>query len=98
MPLKQNKGGLSILQTIILAIFIVVILSNYFQVDFQAELQNEKVQGTISNVKGGIIGFWENHLKNPVTYLWLAFLDNMQRIHDGQPTDFDLSAPYVPAP
>jgi lysophospholipid acyltransferase (LPLAT)-like uncharacterized protein len=98
MPVKQNYGALSIIETIILAIFIVVLLSNYFQVDLKSEFQSNQTQTAISQAKGGIIGFWNQYLATPVSYLWAAFVSNMKRIHNGLPTDFQLLAPKAPMP
>ncbi len=98
MPTKNKKGALSILGTFILAVFLVIVLSNYFKIDLKAELESEQAQSVITEARGGILGLWDNYLKIPVTYLWYAFLNNMQRIHDGQPTDLDLAAPTVRMP
>ncbi len=91
-----KKGALSILEMILLMLFIVVALGNYFNIDFKTEYQGSQTESTVNQARTGLIGFWDNHLKTPVLYLWRSFIDNMQRIHDAQPTDFDLAAPSVP--
>lgn len=89
--LKNNKkGGLSIVEILILSIFLVIVLANLFKVDLKAKYQSQEAQITIHQTKSFMSDLWNDYLKEPVIYLWDAFIDNMQRIHNGEKTDIDL--------
>ena len=87
---------LSILETVVAVLVITILLSNFFKIDLKAKYHSQETQSAITQSRGFISNIWYTYLKDPVTYLWDAFLDNMQRIHDGKPTDLQIYAPKVP--
>lgn len=87
---------LSILETVVAVAVITILLANFFRIDLKAKYESPETQSAISQSRGFISNIWYTYLKDPVTYLWDAFLDNMQRIHDGEPTDLQLYAPKAP--
>ena len=92
---NTTTGGMSILGTLLLTVALVILVSNYFHIDLKAKYQEPQTQAAITETRGVFANIWFTYLKEPVTFLWKAFLDNMQRIHDGQPTDFQLIAPSL---
>ncbi|MCX6755135.1 MAG: hypothetical protein NT068_01150 [Candidatus Nomurabacteria bacterium] len=98
MKKKYQNGAVSILGAIILAIFIFVILREYFNIDLQAIFINDQVINTYHQIQTSLLSFWQHYLQNPVSYFWHAFLDNMQRIHDGQPTVFTTAGQNLTIP
>ncbi len=86
MILKFKKGGVSILGSIVLAIFTYVVLKVYFHINLE-DLLNDQVMNIFHAIIQAIKNFWQQYLSQPAHYLWNTFLDNMQKIHDGQPTD-----------
>ncbi len=89
MKIKNNKAGISILGAIILAIFIFLALREYFHIDLQAIFINDQVISTYHEIQTAVIHFWHQYLETTVLFFWHIFIDNMQRIHDGQPTIFN---------
>ncbi|MCX6753296.1 MAG: hypothetical protein NTW62_03080 [Candidatus Nomurabacteria bacterium] len=89
MKNKYKKGAVSILGAIVLAIFIFVILKEYLHIDLQAIFINDQVINTYHQIQTSLINFWNQYLQHPVNFFWNAFLENMQKIHDGQPTIFN---------
>ena len=90
-----QKGGMSILGMAIMAVFVFVILKSYFHIDLQAMFVNQQVLDSYHQTTAQIVDFWHTYLQHPVTFLWNSFIDNMQRIHNGQPTDFNLAGQNV---
>ena len=68
-------------------------------------MESPEAQDNLNYVGGGGKSIWNEYLKEPLTYLWhdvfinifwASFINNMERIRDGQPTDYQLYAPNVP--
>ena len=96
----NKKGGISILGAIVLTIIIILVLS-YFNINIKAVVDSPTGQENINYVRGGTRNLWTTYLAGPVSYLWndvwvnifwKGFINNMERIRDGQPTDFDNAA------
>lgn len=85
MKNKYKKGGMSILGMAIMAIFIYVILKVYFNIHLE-DLANQQVVDAYHQTTFSLSNFWHQYLQHPVQFLWNSFLENMQKIHDGQPT------------
>ena len=99
---KQNKG-LSIVGILILGFILILVLS-YFKISIKSVVESPEGQENIGYVKGGTVSLWDRYLKGPATYLWndvfinifwKSFINNMERIRDGQPTDYEKSAPTL---
>ena len=98
--MKNKKGGISILGIIIFAIIVILVLG-YFHISVRTVVNNPTSQDNINYVKGGTESFWDEYLAQPASYLWndvwvnifwQGFINNMERIRDGQPTSFDNAA------
>ncbi len=96
----NTNRGISIIGLIILA-FIVILILSYFNVSIKSVVQSPTGQENIQYVGGGAKSFWQTYLEEPAAYLWndvwvkifwKGFISNMERIRDGQPTDFDKAA------
>ena len=95
----DNKG-ISILGIMILAIMIILVLG-YFKISVRSVVESPVAQDNINYVKGGTKNLWTTYLAEPAAYLWndvwvnifwKGFISNMERIRDGQPTDFNNAA------
>jgi hypothetical protein len=93
----NKKGGISILGIIVLGIIIILILS-YFHISIKTVVESPTGQENINYISGGTENLWTAYLEKPASYLWndvwvnifwKGFISNMERIRDGQPTDFD---------
>lgn len=100
----NKKGGISILGLLILGIIAVLILS-YYKISIKAVVESPTGQSNINYVTDNTKTFWDKYLKDPATYLWndvfikifwASFINNMERIRDGKPTDFEKLAPNTP--
>ena len=96
----NKKGGISILGILILAIIVILVLS-YFNISIKAVVESPTGQENINYVGGGTRSLWNTYLAGPAAYLWndiwikifwKGFINNMERIRDGQPTDMDSAA------
>jgi hypothetical protein len=95
---KNNKNfGISIIGILILGAILLLILS-YFNISVRGVVQSPTGQDNINYVKGTSQSVWDKYLAEPAHYLWQdvwvnifwkSFINNMQRIRDGQPTDLE---------
>lgn len=101
-PVK-NRGFIKLLLIIAGALLVI----GYFNIDLQETVESPTNQKNYSYIrtKGAMI--WDKYLEKPVKYfwnnifinlLWNTFVSNFERMRDGQPTDFELNAPYVMPP
>ena len=100
--IKQNRG-LSILGIIILGFILILVLS-YFKINVKSVVESPDGQSNINYVKGTSMTIWQAYLQKPAAYLWndvfikifwQSFINNMERIRDGKPTDFEEAAPKI---
>ena len=100
---KIKKGGISIVGILILG-FIVILVLSYFKISVKSVVESPTGQENISYVGGGTVNLWDTYLKEPASYLWndifvnifwKSFVNNMERIRDGQPTDYQVNTPTV---
>ena len=100
MKNKNGQRGISLLGILVLG-FILILVLGYFNVSVEEVVESPQAQDNLEYVKGGTRTLWDRYLKDPVTYLWQdvwvdifweGFLNNMERIRDGLPTDFDQAA------
>ena len=98
--MNNKKAGISILGIIILAVLVILVLG-YFHISIRAVVNNPTSQDNINYVKGGTESIWDEYLAQPAHYLWQdvwlnifwqGFINNMERIRDGQPTSLDNAA------
>jgi len=98
--MNNKKAGISILGIIILAVIVILVLG-YFNISLRTVVNNPTSQDNISYVKGGTESFWDEYFAQPASYLWndvwvkifwQGFINNMERIRDGQPMVLDKAA------
>jgi len=97
MNIKTQTG---LMKTIIIIIIAVIILG-YFGFDLRTIIESESVQQNLIYAWSFVVNIWENYLQRPALYLWNdifidliweSFVDNMERIKGGKPTDIELNA------
>ncbi len=100
------EKGISIIGILFLGFILILVLS-YFNVSVKSVVESPTGQDNISYVGGGVRNLWTDYLKGPADYLWndifvnifwKSFVNNMERIRDGQPSDYELNAPTVNRP
>ena len=99
--IPRNTG----LIKLILIIIIIIIVLSYLNIDIRGIIEAPQTQENLGYVWGWVTLIWNNYLADPVLYfwnnifidlLWESFVDNLERIKQGQPHDFELNAPQVP--
>jgi len=102
MKFKNDKRGL--IKWIIIILIAVIILS-YFGFDLRAIIESDATQGNLGYLWGLGVTVWNSYLSQPILYfwhnifidlLWNSFIDNMERIRDGEPTTIEELAPKLP--
>lgn len=102
----NKKAGISILGIIVLGAILILVLS-YFNISIKAVVDSPTGQENINYVKGGTKSLWTAYLAEPAAYLWndvwvkifwKGFISNMERIRDGQPTDFQKAGDNLKLP
>ncbi len=100
----KQKGGISILGILLLGLLLILVLS-YFHISIRAVVESPDTQDNLHYVGGGSKSIWNDYFKEPLSYLWndvfvnifwASFINNMERIRDGQPTDYEVYAPTFP--
>ena len=98
---KKLEKGISIIGILFLGFIIILVLS-YFNISVKSVVESPTGQENINYVGGGTRNLWNDYLQKPVSYLWndvfinifwQSFINNMERIRDGKPTDYELNAP-----
>jgi len=96
----RKQAGISILGVIVFGFLLILVLS-YFHVSIKAVVESPTGQENVNYVKGTGQDFWNKYLAEPAHYLWQdvwvnifwkGFIFNMQRITNGQPTDYNDAA------
>ncbi len=91
---------------IFLAVIIIFVLS-YFNISIRSIINSPTGQENVSYVREGTKNLWETYLAKPASYLWndicvnifwKGFVSNMERIRDGQSTDFDKAGDNLQVP
>ncbi len=94
---KTNQAGISILGILVLGFVLILVLS-YYNISIKGVVESPTGQENLNYVGGTTRSLWDKYLAGPADYLWhdvwinifwKGFISNMERIRDGQPTDFD---------
>jgi len=102
-PELKNRG-ISILKTLLWGAIIILVLS-YFKIDIKGVVESPEAQDNIEYVTEGTKTVWEKYLAEPASYLWNtvfvgllweAFINNLERVRDGEPTEIEEAAPHLP--
>lgn len=97
LQLKNKQKGISILGVLLLGVILILVLS-YFNISIKSVVESPTAEENIEYVRGGTRSIWIDYLREPANYLWhdvwvdlfwKPFIDNMQRLRDGRPTDLD---------
>ncbi|MEK7088909.1 MAG: hypothetical protein AAB913_02145 [Patescibacteria group bacterium] len=100
---NKKEKGISIIGILLLGLILILVLS-YFKISVKSVVESPEAQDNISYVGGGTRNLWNDYFKKPVSYLWndifvnifwASFINNMERIRDGKPTDYELAAPVI---
>jgi hypothetical protein len=95
--LKNKKRGMSILGFLVLGAIIILVLS-YLNISIKGVVESPTGQENVNYVKDSTKSLWATYLAEPASYLWndvwinifwKSFISNMERIRDGEPTDFE---------
>lgn len=103
MKHKSTQGGLI---GLIIVLIVGILIASYFGISIKNIAESDASKSNFGYVKQVIVNFWNNYLEKPATYLykeiwldllWYPFVDNLERLKDGQPTtieppNIDLSA------
>jgi hypothetical protein len=97
----SRQGGLI---KLILIFIILIITLSYFGIDIRGIVESERTQQNFSYAWSLATTIWYDYLADPITYfwnnifislLWTSFIDNLERVKQGEPHDFILNAPSV---
>ncbi|MFA5750711.1 MAG: hypothetical protein WCX79_04500 [Candidatus Paceibacterota bacterium] len=100
----KSLSGFSIIKILIWGIIIILVLS-YFKINIRGVVESPEAQENIEYVKEGGKTIWEEYLQEPAKYiwnnifielLWNAFVENLERVRDGKPTEIEEAAPILP--
>lgn len=92
----QNKGGISIIGIIILAIILILILS-YFGYDIRSIVESPKAKENLNYVGGVVEDLWNKFFKKPAEYVWENFfLKLSKKINTKDSVNFENLAPNLP--
>jgi len=100
---NKKEQGISIIGILFLGFIIILILS-YFKISIKSVVESPEAQDNLHYVGGNTRNLWNDYLKEPVSYFWNdifigifweSFINNMERIRDGKPTDYELAAPSI---
>ena len=72
MKNKKQQRGMSILGVIVFVVIVILVLS-FFNISIKSVVESPSGQENINYVRGGVVGFWDNHLKEPVEKFWNFF-------------------------
>jgi hypothetical protein len=100
---KEIKGGISLIGVLILGFILILVLS-YYKISIKSVVESPEAKSNIQYVGGKSRNVWDDYLKKPADYIWnkvfidlfwKSFVNNMERIRDGKPTELEQSAPTV---
>ncbi len=103
IKIQGKKAGISILGIVFLGIILILVLS-YFNISIKAVVESPSAKSNMGYVTDNSESLWNQYLKKPVDYFWneiwvkifwASFVDNMERIRDGKPTNIENSAPTM---
>ncbi len=103
MYYAKGQKGISILSILVFGFLLILVLS-YFNISIKGVVESPVGQENLNYVGGGTVSLWDRYLKAPLSYLWndvwidifwKGFINNMERIRDGKPTDFDTAIPSI---
>ncbi len=100
---SDKKRGISILGVLLLGIILLLVLS-YFDISIRSIVEGPSGKDNFSYAGGVGRNLWNEYFKEPLEYFWKEiwleifwhpFVDNMERLRDGKPTDLEMMIPEV---
>jgi hypothetical protein len=100
---KKNNGGISLIGILVLGFILILVLS-YFKISIRTVVESPEAQDNIGYVSNAGVSVWDKYLKVPLNkfynnvvkdLLWASFVNNMERIRDGHPTEMEENAPSL---
>jgi hypothetical protein len=104
MNIRYTKGERGALRWIIVAIIALVVASYFFDFSVQDAVEDEQTQSNFEYISTKVLEFWDEHLAVTAHYLWddvfleiiwAGFIENMERLREGDNTVFEDNAPGV---
>ncbi len=101
MNFKNDNRGL--VKWIIIILIAVIVLS-YFGFDLRSIIEADQTQGNLGYLWGLGVITWDKYLSQPILYfwhnifidlIWETFVENMERIKNGQPTTIEDMSPQL---
>ena len=89
---------------LVIFIIVVVLILGYFNIDLKKTIETPTNKDNAEYVKGHATTIWTKYLEKPAHYLWNTvfvnllwkeFIENMNRVKDGEPTIFETMSPQV---
>lgn len=99
-----QRGERGLIRWILLIIIALVLASYFFDFSVKEAVEDEQTQSNFSYIQTNLTELWNEHLKSTADYLWNnvfidliweSFVDNMERLKDGENTVFEDSSPGV---
>ncbi len=98
--LKKNlqKGSI---RWFIMTILAIIIASYFFDFSVQEAVEDEQTQSNFLYIKTQFMNFYDAYLRQPLDYfwntivvdlLWSTFIENLENIKSGEPTNFEQAA------
>lgn len=101
--ISKNKG-MSLFQTLLLIVVIIVILS-YIGFDIRSAIESDQSKKNFGYIKAVTVTVWERYLERPASYayndiflpwIWRPTFENLKKLRDGQSPDMVNNAPQMP--
>ncbi len=100
MTYQSQQGGF--IKWIVLILILLIVLG-YFGFDVREIIESDQVQDNIHYVWTFVVNVWDTYLKGPAIYLWniwvdfiwSPFVENMEKLRNGEPDQLQENAPAV---
>lgn len=99
---NNREGGF--LKWIIVIVIGLVIASYFFDFSVKEAVEDEQTQSNFAYISVEVQEFWNEHLAEAADYLWNdifidllweSFIENLERVKEGEDTVFEENAPGV---
>ena len=83
---------------------IIILVISYYHISIQSVVESPDAKGNFSYVADASRSVWNDYLKRPASYLWndvfvdifwKSFINSMERIRDGKPSELNNNLPTV---
>ena len=96
----RDNRGISILGILVIG-FLILLVLGYFDISVRTVVESPTTQDNLEYVGGASKSLWDAYLREPARYLWndiwlelfwRPFVSNMQKLRDGEPSEFDTAS------